>query len=390
MPIFIFFSKLHYSELSDNPCLEDRSGKEKNFTQISNITELPLLCFKLYSFSKSRSKKSKIMAGKNYDVTAVGELLVDMISTDRGADITEAHNFKMASGGGVANVAVGCARLGLKTAFIGKVGDDPFGRFLEKELRANGVYTEGLKFSKEHSTPIVFVTLDCDAKPSFYLYGMPGADLMLEKSDIALEIVTTTRILHFSTVTMTMEPARSATIYAVQSAKSSGAMISYDPNIRLHMWKEKSEALYWAGWMLLFADIVKLNEEEAELLVGTGNAVSACMEILDKGAQVVAVTLGEKGVYFATKKFSGSVKAPKVNVVDTTGAGDAFMAGLLKGISESGATFFEDAGNLKRVMQRACSVAALSTEAIGAVSAMPNEQQLETFLKERMKQAEEK
>lgn len=330
------------------------------------------------------------MDNKNYDIVAVGELLVDMISTERGLDITEAHNFRMASGGGVANVAVGCGRLGLKTAFVGKVGDDPFGHFLEKELRSSGVCTKGLRFSKEHSTPIVFVTLDYQAKPSFYLYGMPGADLMLEKSDIALEIVTKTRILHFSTVTMTMEPARNATVYAVQSAKSSGAMISYDPNIRLHMWKEKSEALYWAGWMLPFADIVKLNEDEAELLVGVRNPVSACMEILDRGTQLAVVTRGEKGAYFATKKFSGSVKAPRVNVVDTTGAGDAFMAGLLKGIVESGSQPFENGANLKRVVRRACSVAALTTEAVGAVSAMPTEQQLEEFLRERNIEAEEK
>lgn len=330
------------------------------------------------------------MSDKIYDVVAVGELLVDMIATERGVTLTDAHTFKMASGGGVANVAVGCARLGLRTAFVGKVGNDPFGHFLEKELRSSGVETKGLKFSENYATPIVFVTLDHNAKPSFYLYGMPGADLMLEKSDIPLDIVTSTRILHFSTVTMTIEPARSATIYAVQSAKSSEALISYDPNIRLHMWKEKSEALYWASWMIPFADIVKLNEDEAELLVGVRNPVSACLEILDRGVQLVVVTLGERGAYFATKKFSGAVSTPKVNVVDTTGAGDAFMAGLLKGIAESGAQPFEDETNLKKVIGRACATAALTTEAIGAVSAMPNEEQLKKFLKERFNETEEK
>jgi len=312
------------------------------------------------------------MNNHTFDVVTVGELLVDMISTDKGASLEESRGFVKACGGAVANVAAGCARLGLKTAFIGKVGNDPFGRFLDNSLRAFGVDTRGLRFSREHETPLVFVSLDTDSKPSFFFHGRPSADLMLEAAEVDEGLVRSAKVLHFGTVSLSMEPARSATRHAVDVAKKAGAMISYDPNIRLHMWKDPNAALDWAARMIPQADVLKVSDDEADLLIKIRDPIRAASEFLKRGPKLVLVTLGARGAYFSCAAGSGHVGAPKVNAIDTTGAGDAFVAGLLRGLNDLGERPFDNAGGVREAVRKACAAAALTTEALGAVSALPD------------------
>lgn len=323
------------------------------------------------------------MKKNDFDVVAIGELLVDMISTDKGKSLEDSRGFVKACGGAVANVAAGCARLGLKTAFIGKVGDDPFGRFLDNSLRAMGVNTRGLRFSKEHETPLVFVSLDMDSKPSFFFYGRPSADLMIETAEVDVELVRSAGILHFGTVSLSMEPSRSATIHAVEEARAAGAMISYDPNIRLHMWKDRDEALEWAARMIPKSDVLKVSDDETDMLLKTRDPAIASQELLERGPRLVLVTLGARGAYFACAAGSGHVPAPKVNAIDTTGAGDAFVAGLLRGIIDLGEQPFVEVEGVRKAVRTACAAAALTTEALGAVAALPDLTTLNAAMAER-------
>ncbi len=321
---------------------------------------------------------------KNIDVVAGGEALVDMISTTKGASIEESAGFVKAFGGALANVAVGCARLGATTAFIGKVGDDPFGKFLCNTLKEAGVITSGLIFSADYETSLVFVNLDRSGEPTFYFYGRPSADLQLEPDEVDTDLIKAARFFHFGTVSLSAEPSRSATQAAVAAAKDAGAIISYDPNIRFHMWSVRNEAMEWTFKMLPDADLVKVNDYEAELMVGTREPERAAAKLLDMGPRLALVTMGERGVYYASHGAQGRVPGLSVNVVDTTGAGDAFVAGLLSSLASSEASDpIEDDKAIKNAVRRATAAAALTTEAVGAISAMPDRKTLDKAIKER-------
>jgi len=331
------------------------------------------------------------MKEKTIDITAQGEALVDMISTERGVTVENASGFVKAFGGALANVAVGCARLGARTAFIGKVGSDPFGEYLCAYLRDAGAVTDGLVFSDTHNTSLVFVSLDEASKPSFYFYGKPSADLKLEAEEVNVEILKSSRFFHFGTVSLSAEPSRSATQFAVRTARRAGAVISYDPNIRFHMWDDPDEAIKWALRMMPEADIVKINDDEAEWLVGTRDPEAATSKLMELGPRLAVVTLGAEGAFFAVPDQRGRVPAFKANVVDTTGAGDAFVTGLLTGLASSGAVDpLSDVEIIKKSLVRAAVAAALTTEAMGAVSAMPEAETLEKAIKSKLDTEREK
>ena len=156
------------------------------------------------------------------------------------------------------------------------------------------------------------------------------------------------------------------------AARTAGAMISYDPNIRLHMWKDRDEALEWAARMIPKSDVLKVSDDETDLLLKTRDPAIASQELLKRGPRLVLVTLGARGAYFACAAGSGRVPAPKVNAIDTTGAGDAFVAGLLRGIIDLGEQPFVEVEGVRKVVRTACAAAALTTEAIGAVAALPD------------------
>lgn len=321
---------------------------------------------------------------KNIDVSALGEALVDMIGTARGCAVEDSPGFVKAFGGAIANVAVGCSRLGAVSAFIGKVGEDPFGKFLKNFLEIAGAITDGMVFSATHNTSLVFVTLDENSKPSFYFFGKPSADLMLTPEEVNVDLIKRARFFHFGTVSLSAEPSRSATGFAVAAARKAGTLVSYDPNIRFHMWSDRDDAIDWSLRMMPQADIVKVNDDEAEWLTGSRMPETALKKLIGLGPKLAIVTLGKDGSYFMTAGAEGHIPGFRAEVVDTTGAGDAYVAAMLSGLAMSGAANpLADADAIRKALVRATAAAALTTEGVGAVSAMPDRDALDAALKGR-------
>lgn len=261
------------------------------------------------------------------DITAIGEVLIDF--TPAGKDSCGAALFSRNPGGAPANVLAMCSALGEETAFIGKVGNDEFGRFLKDTLVRCGISVQGLAVSNTVPTTLAFVHLDERGDRSFSFYRNPGADLTLISQDIPKELLDSCNILHFGSVSLTDEPARSTVLDAVCAAKASGAIISYDPNYRPMLWNGQDEAVSEMKKGLAYADILKVSEEEMRLLTGETDLEKGAQILSAQGATLVLVTLGPKGAFYRKEDISGLVPTYDVKTVDTTGAGDAFWGAVL-------------------------------------------------------------
>ena len=226
------------------------------------------------------------------DLICLGELLIDMFPAELGRPHAEVSAFRPVPGGAPANAAVAARRLGAQAAFIGKVGDDPFGHFLVDVLAREGVETRGMRLDPEART-----TMNLMAQPDAnhydcLFYRNPGADTRLRPDELDVELLRTTRAFHFGSLSLTDEPARSATLDAVKIAKAGGALISYDVNYRPTLWKSPEEAAAQARAMIRYADLVKVNEAELALLAGEGDITVTSGALLDMGPSLCVVTLG--------------------------------------------------------------------------------------------------
>jgi fructokinase len=232
-----------------------------------------------------------------FDVTALGELLIDF--TPAGDSRQENLCFERNPGGAPANVLTAISKLGGKTAFIGKVGDDIFGHYLSQVLKDNNICTEGLKFSKLAKTTLAFVQLNADGDRSFSFYRNPGADTTLEASEVNYPLIEQSRVFHFGSLTLTDEPSRSATISAVKHAKKSGCIISYDPNLRPALWADIGQAKTQILSLLQYADILKISEEELVFITGTNDLIKGSNELSDKyDIKLILITRGADGCFF--------------------------------------------------------------------------------------------
>lgn len=317
----------------------------------------------------------------HYDVVALGELLIDFTP----AGISDNGNpiFEMNPGGAPANVLVAVARLGGKCAFIGKVGNDHFGHFLKRTLDNNNVDTQGLKYAEQINTTLAFVHLDERGERSFTFLRNPGADTLLEEHEIETEMIDRAQIFHFGSLSMTHQPAEKATLKAVEYAKNGGKVISYDPNWRPSLWKDVDTAKQKMILGLRYADIAKLSEEELKLLTGEPDIERAAKMVLGMGVKLVLVTLGEQGCYYMHSRGQGRVPAYQVKVVDTTGAGDAFLGGVLYNISRINCPIEKmECNQLDKVIQFANATAALCITKRGGIPAMPSIDEVEELLKE--------
>lgn len=306
-------------------------------------------------------------------VICFGELLIDFVASETGVTVGEASGFVKAPGGAPANVAVGVARLGHPSAFLGQVGDDPFGHFLEGVLRADKVDTRGLRFSPEARTALAFVSLQADGERSFVFYRHPSADMLMRPEDVALDVIDDKRIFHFGSITLIGEPSRSATLTAVNYARSKGLLISYDPNLRLALWQNADDARAGMRLGLEYADILKVSEEELEFLTGGKNPGALWRE----GMKIIVVTHGAGGATIYTPRERFLSPGFSVQAVDTTGAGDGFVAGLLHGILSYGDAFGH---HLDEIARFANAVGAITTTQRGAIPALPTRAQVEAFL----------
>lgn len=314
------------------------------------------------------------------DIVCLGELLVDMFPAELGRRLAEVSAFLPKPGGAPANAAVAAARLGAQSAFIGKVGDDAFGHHLANVLAANGVDIRGVRFDHDARTTMAFIAKPDPNTQEFVFYRNPGADMRLRADELDRDLLTTTRVLHFGSLSLGAEPIRSAAWEALSIARQAGALISFDVNYRPSLWGSPAEALEQITAMIPYAHLLKVNEVELELLTGSQDP-AAGRQLLARGPHLVVVTLGPHGSYFAVADGGEMVASFQVDTVDATGCGDAFIAGLLCQLiaAEDWQTLLVPA-RLRDILRYANAVGALTAQTMGVIPALPTAQQVEAFL----------
>jgi len=315
------------------------------------------------------------------DVVTFGELLIDFVSTESGVSLIEAPAFFKAAGGAPANVAVGLARLRVSAGFVGKVGDDDFGRFLAQKLAENGVDTSALLFSDEARTALAFVSLRANGERDFMFYRHPSADMLIRPEEIERDYIGLARVFHYGSISLISEPSRSATLSAVECARDRGLLISYDPNLRLALWPSAEAARegMLLGWP--FAHVVKISREELVFLSGQSDLATAAARLWHERLRLLVITGGRDGCQYITATARGHVPGYRVETVDTTGAGDGFVAGLLKGLLEHPQADRDEA-QLREICRYANVVGALTTTKRGAIPALPTAEQVTEFLRQ--------
>lgn len=307
---------------------------------------------------------------KIFDVVSMGEILIDF--TFQGFNSDGQRLFAQNAGGAPANVLVSIQKLGGKTAFLGKIGDDMHGLFLKKTLDSEKINTEGLIIDKKYFTTLAFVSLSNSGERSFSFARKSGADTKLSKYEINTNLLKQAKVFHIGSLSLTDEPARTATLFAINFAKQNGAIISYDPNYRASLWKNEKIAKKHMRSLIPLVDIMKISDEETELLTGKSDIKKSAKVLYDKGVKVVVVTLGAKGAYVFNKDGGEFVKPFKCKVVDTTGAGDSFWGGFLHKLTKCGKNPEElSLSDLTDFAKFGNAVASLCVEKNGAIPAMP-------------------
>jgi fructokinase len=306
------------------------------------------------------------------DVLALGELLIDMVAEDIG-DLVGATSFHKAAGGAPANVAVGAVRLGRQAGFVGCVGDDPFGRFLRQTLEREGVATDGLRTTKEAPTTLALVSRAASGERDFQFYRSPGADTLLAASMIDDDLLRRAKILHVGSLSMTHEPARGATLHAITRAQEGGALVSVDPNLRPPLWNGDLErARREMTTLIAHANILKISEEELAFVTGATAISTGVAQLWHDTLYLAIVTMGEGGCWFRSRNDEGHIDGFAVQAIDTTGAGDSFVAGVLSLLLELHVDVANpDPATLRRALRLANAAGALTTTALGAIPALP-------------------
>ncbi|KAL2242442.1 UNVERIFIED_CONTAM: Fructokinase-2 [Sesamum indicum] len=313
-------------------------------------------------------------------IVSFGEMLIDFVPTVSGVSLAEAPGFVKAPGGAPANVAIAVARLGGNAAFIGKLGDDEFGRMLAGILKENGVSTDGVTFDGGARTALAFVTLRADGEREFMFYRNPSADMLLAPHELNFHLIRSAKVFHYGSISLIAEPCRSAHFKAMEVAKDAGALLSYDPNLRLPLWPSAEEAREQILSIWEKADVIKVSDEELQFLTQTNIVDDECaMSLWHHNLKLLLVTLGDRGCRYYTKNFKGAVDTYQVKTVDTTGAGDSFVGALLCKIVDD-QFIIQKEERLKQVLRYACACGAITTTKKGAIPALPTHSQVLTLL----------
>ena len=317
------------------------------------------------------------------DVVALGELLIDFacLNTDSDGYPTMAAH----PGGAPANFLAALTKFGAKTALLGKVGTDAFGKMLTGTLQKAGIETRGLVSANDVFTTLAFVTFDEHGDREFSFSRKPGADTCLNFDELDLSLIDEAKVFHFGTLSLTDEPARTTTQKAVAYAKKAGKLITYDPNLRKPLWRDLEEAKKQLFWGLQQADVVKISDEEVEFLFGLGVEEGADYILKNLGVKLVFVTCGADGCYFKNAVASGKVPSLRdIQVKDTTGAGDIFGGSAVWKLLQYGVSpELLNETQLRDVVTFACTSAGLSTTRSGGISSVP---EYEEVLKRMEKQ----
>ncbi|WP_282033637.1 aminoimidazole riboside kinase [Metabacillus indicus] len=310
-------------------------------------------------------------------IISLGEALIDFIPVD-----SENLVYQKSPGGAPANVAVGLARLGAPSSFLGKVGDDVLGTFLKETLQSFGVNTDHMLLTKEAKTGAVFITLAEGGERSFDFYIDPSADRFLHEENLDVSLFAESKILHYGSISMISEPSKNATVKAVELARENGMIVSYDPNLRLSLWENEETAKETILSMFGKADLIKISEEELEFLTGESDIEKGVEKLAAYNIPLLFITMGSEGSYAFTKNGAVKIDAMRVNAVDTTGAGDAFVSGILYQLHELETHPGElKADELKRIGRFASVSGGLAASVKGAMTALPTLGEVEDILK---------
>lgn len=314
-----------------------------------------------------------------YDITTFGEILIDF--TCQGKNEEGQTVFAQNPGGAPANVAVSASKLGAHTAFLGKAGNDMHGEFLRNVLQVQNVETGGMLLDEHYFTTLAFVDILESGERVFSFARKPGADTQIQKEEINIDILDNTHIFHVGSLSLTRQPARDTTFYAINRARSKGSIISYDPNYRASLWKDESTAIEQMKSLIPYVDVMKISDEETALLTDYKAPEDAAKALFNQGVKIVAITLGADGTYIYNKEGGRQVAGFKSHVVDTNGAGDSFWGGFLYQINQAGKQPEELSLNeLEDFARFGNAVASLCVEKKGAIPAMPDLNEVEKRL----------
>lgn len=331
---------------------------------------------------------------KNYDVTALGELLIDFTmngESGQGNPLFEAN-----PGGAPCNVLAMLQKLGKRTAFIGKVGNDMFGNLLEERVRSTGIYLEGLKKDELVHTTLAFVRTLADGDRDFSFYRSPGADMMLTEEEVDAQLIRDSRIFHFGTLSMTDAVVEQATKKAITVAKESGCLLSFDPNLRPPLWSSLEKAKEKIAFGLSVCDILKISDNEIAFMTGTADIDEGIGRIREKyQIPLIFATLGKEGSRAYYQDMVVSVPGfVNPNTIETTGAGDTFCACALNSVLEHGAKLgADDAEDMRGVLRDlrredltelltfANGAASLITTRKGALCVMPEKEEVLRYIR---------
>ena len=315
---------------------------------------------------------------KQYDVVALGELLIDF--TENGTSGQGNPVYEANPGGAPCNVLSMLNRLGHQTAFLGKVGNDIFGRQLRSTVESAGINVEGLLTDEDVRTTLAFVETKPDGDRDFSFYRNPGADMMLREEEVRDDIIAAGKIFHFGTLSMTNEPVRSATKHAIAVAKENGALISFDPNIREPLWKDMEEAKEQTAYGLSVCDILKISDNEIQWFSGKEDYTEG-IRMLQQTYQIplILLSMGRDGSRAYYKNMIVEVPAfLQKNTIETTGAGDTFGACCLHYILQYGLMELTEQ-QLKDMLTFANAAASIITTRKGALRVMPSLDEIQNY-----------
>ena len=319
------------------------------------------------------------------NIFTIGEILIDFISTTKGISLEDSNAFEKKAGGAPANVAVVISKLGGKSSFIGKLGEDPFGKYLLSVLESSKVKTDYISRTEKGKTALAFVSLKSDGNRDFTFYGENSAHTHLSENDID-ENWFNKNILHFGSIGLLSSPSKEAHLKAIENTRKKAGIVSFDPNIRLSLFKNEKAYKDLVCETIPLCDLLKISSEEIEFITGIKDPCKAIQTLFVGNVNTVIYTKGPEGAELHTKNFFVSSSAIDVKVMDTTGAGDAFIGSFLyklanlnisiKDISKDTALEMLDFANL---------VATISTTRRGAITSFPTSEEVIEFAKKHEK-----
>lgn len=306
---------------------------------------------------------------------AIGEALIDFIPNKTGCDFSEVTAFSPKVGGAPANVLGAFSKLGGKTQLITQLGKDSFGQKIAAELKGFNIGIDNVLFTDKANTALAFVSLEKDGNREFSFYRNPSADMLYDAENLTEEMFDDCFALHFCSVSLGNFPMKEAHKKAIELSKKKGALISFDPNLRFPLWKNEKELKNAVDEFLMYADIVKISDEEIHFITGNENIEEGCKKLL-KNAKIVVCTCGSEGAYMYTNNFGVYVPSEKVKAVDTTGAGDAFCGSFLFSLHKGGynETSIEkiSENEMKRMLKLSNDYCGKSVQKNGAIESYPD------------------